>query len=74
MTSWFKRLMALLAGGGRTRAPRLTDWRGRPLGETTGGAFPPVSLPEGDPYATLRLPSPARAPGAPPGAGPTSTR
>jgi hypothetical protein len=71
MKSWFKKLLSLLAGRDWTRAPRRTDWRGRPAGETTGGATPSVSLPEGDPYATLRLPSSAGPPGAAPGVPPS---
>jgi hypothetical protein len=57
MTSWFKRLMGLLAGKGRTRTPRRTDWRGRPMGENTGAALPPVSHPRADRYTTLGLSS-----------------
>jgi hypothetical protein len=71
MKNWFQRLMAFLAGKGRTRTPRRTDWRGRPLGENTEGGIPPVRLPEGGPYATIRLPwygeRAGDAPGVPPG-------
>jgi hypothetical protein len=51
MKNWFQRWLAFLAGEGRR-----TDWRGRPLSEDTEGRIPPVRLPEGDPYATIRVP------------------
>jgi hypothetical protein len=57
MNNWFKALLALLAG--RDRTPRRTDWRGRPVGENTGGPIPSDTHPEGDLYPTLRLSSPA---------------
>jgi hypothetical protein len=63
--------MAFLAGRDRTRSPGRTDWRGRPVGEGTERGIPSVSPPEGDRYATLRLPSydePSEAaPSVPPG-------
>jgi hypothetical protein len=55
MKSWFRRLMALLAGN-QTRTHQCTDWRGRPQGEGTASAIPPVGLAEEDPYATLGEP------------------
>jgi hypothetical protein len=71
MKNWFQRLMAFLAGKGRVRAPRRTDWRGRPLRENTQGGAPPVRFPVGGPYATIRLPCDGEragyAPGVPPG-------
>ena len=57
MKHWFKRFMVLLARWDRARTPRRTDWRGRPVGESTGGAIPPVNLPGWEPGATLRPPS-----------------
>jgi hypothetical protein len=63
MKNWFKELMVILLARDRTYTPRRTDWRSRPV---AGQATAPVSLPEGDPYATLRLPSLAKAPGLPP--------
>ena len=56
MKNWLQRLVAFVAGKGLTRTPRRTDWRGRPLGENTKEGIHPVSLPEGNPYATIRLP------------------
>jgi hypothetical protein len=67
MKHWFDRLMAILAGRDRACAPRRTDWRGRPVGENTGGVIPLVSHPKVDPYATLRLHWFAEVPGAAPG-------
>jgi hypothetical protein len=61
MINWFKSLMALLAGRNRTRTPWRTDWRGRPMGENTGGAISPVRRPGGDRYSTLGLPPSAGA-------------
>jgi hypothetical protein len=57
MGNWFKKLMGLLAGRGRTRTPGRTDWRGRPMGENAGAALPPVNHPRRDRYTTLGLPS-----------------
>ena len=61
--NWFRGLMALLVGRDRTPTPQRTDWRGCPVGDHTGGAIPPVSLPGDDLNATLRPPSSAEAPG-----------
>jgi hypothetical protein len=43
MKNLFQRLMAFLAGTGRTRTSRRTDWRGRPLRENAQGEIAPVS-------------------------------
>jgi hypothetical protein len=57
MNNWLKRLLEFLAWRGRTRTPRRTDWRGRPVAENTDGAIPSVSHPGADLYATLRPPA-----------------
>jgi hypothetical protein len=67
MKNWFQRLMAFLAGTGLPSTPGRTDWHGRPLRENTQGGIAPVSLPERDPYATLRLTRYGVRPGDAPG-------
>jgi hypothetical protein len=55
MSNWFKALLAFLTGGGRSRTARRTDWHGRPVGENSAAPVPPISVPEADPYSTLRI-------------------
>jgi hypothetical protein len=56
MKNWLKSLLALLAAD-RAPNPLRTDWRGRPLGESAGGAISTLTVAEGDLFATVCPPS-----------------